>query len=118
LTDSLEARAAANFTAQCATLDMEAIKIIPAAEEKRSMCSKALHAFAEPLSSSKEIRKNTLSGPIAAFRVKGDSGYAMYHGNDGKNYAMPMEKEGGTWRVSSLTTIPLWTPTNPSGKSA
>jgi hypothetical protein len=41
--------------------------------------------------------KNTLSGPIDRFRVGGGLGIALYHGNDGNNWAVTMEKEAGRW---------------------
>jgi hypothetical protein len=113
VTESLKARAAADFATQCETLNMKGIADVPGAEN-HSDCPKALRAYAEPLANSKKIRADTLSGPIAAFRVKGDQGYAIYHGNDGKNYAMPMEKEDGSWKVSSVTTIELWSPKDQS----
>ncbi|HEX6781514.1 MAG TPA: hypothetical protein VF125_05720 [Solirubrobacterales bacterium] len=44
--------------------------------------------------------KNTLSGPIDRFRVAGGQGIALYHGNDGNNWAVLMEKEAGKWWVA------------------
>ena len=63
--------------------------------------------LASPLSRTKEARKDTLTGSITALRVKGGQGYALYHGNDGTDYAVPLEKEGGTWKVSSIETKEL-----------
>lgn len=104
--ENLEARQAADFATQCDTLNMKGIKEIPNAKNHKG-CAAALKKLAEPLSGSKEIRKNTLSGSIAALRVKGDQGYALYHGKDGKDYAVPLEKEDGEWKVSALVTTPL-----------
>jgi len=106
LTENLKARQAADFGTQCATLSKQGIAEIPGAKGQQN-CPQALKKFAEPLSATKEVRKNTLSGPITAMRVKGSKGYALYHGNDGKDYAMPMEEEGGNWKVSSLTTVEI-----------
>jgi len=44
--------------------------------------------------------KNTLSGPIDRLRVGGGLGIALYHGNDGNNWAVTMEKEAGRWRLA------------------
>ena len=44
---------------------------------------------------------------IAAFRVNGDRGFALYHGKNGKNYAVPLEKEGGKWKVGSVSTTAI-----------
>ncbi len=103
---SFEARASAQFTAQCKTLNMKAIEEIPGAKGRRD-CAKSLRKFAEPLSSSELVRRDTLSGPITAMRIKGNQGFALYHGNDGKDYVQPLEKEGGSWRVSALLTSEL-----------
>lgn len=47
------------------------------------------------------------TGPIAALRIEGDKAYALVHGNDGHDYAMPMQMEAGEWRVSAILLIPL-----------
>ena len=68
---------------------------------------KILKKIGEPLANTKEFRANTLSGEIAAFRVKGDEGYALYHGNDGKDYAVQLEREDGTWKLTSLANTEI-----------
>lgn len=110
LDESFEARQAANFAAQCATLGkrgMEAVFGLGKGNEDPSKCAAALEKIAKPLSQSKGVRKNTLSGEIAALRVRGDQAFALYHGNDGSDYAVPLEKEDGEWKVGSLITIGL-----------
>lgn len=61
-----------------------------------------LKARAEPLKRSAAFRKNTMTGPIDALRFKGAPAYAQYHGVSGQDYAMPMEKVDGEWKVGSL----------------
>lgn len=39
---------------------------------------------------------------VASLRVKGDRGFALYHGSHGTDYFMPMVKEDGEWKVGSL----------------
>jgi hypothetical protein len=110
LLENLEARQAGDFATQCATLTATAIEEIPGAKESGSLedhCATALKKLATPLSQSAKARKNTLSGPIAALRVKGNIGHALFHGNDGKDYAIALEKEGGTWKVGSIETAEL-----------
>jgi hypothetical protein len=106
VTENLKAREAADFETQCATLNHKAIAKIPGAKNEKG-CPKALKKIAEPLSGSKELRKDTLSGSIAVLRVKGNEGFALYHGNDGKNWAVPLEKENGSWKVGALIMIEL-----------
>jgi hypothetical protein len=105
---SLKAREAADFKTQCETLNKKGIAEIPNAKNQKG-CPAALKTFASPLSGTKEVRKDTLSGPIAALRVKGEEGYVLYHGNDGKDYAIPVEKEDGTWKLSSINVVDLST---------
>lgn len=110
LTENLEAREAGDFATQCATLTAAAIEEIPGAKEPGSLknnCAAALKELATPLSQSAKARKNTLSGPITAMRVKGNVANALYHGNDGKDYTMSLEKEDGVWKVGSIETIEL-----------
>lgn len=97
---NLQAREAADFATQCETLDRYAVERI--SEQKKgaeAKCPSALKKLAEPLAASKEARKDTLGGPIAELRVKGNRGYALFHGTNGNDYAMPMEKEAGEWKV-------------------
>jgi hypothetical protein len=103
---SLRARQAGDFQTQCATLSASAIEAVPDAKN-RKRCPLALKRFAEPLSATKSTRKDTLRGSISVLRVKGDRGYALYHGTDGKDYAVPLEREADGWKVSSVLTLEL-----------
>jgi hypothetical protein len=113
LTENLEARQGADFAGQCGSLGKAGLETVLGAVKSsevkaaRAKCVASLKSLAEPLSSTKEVRTNTLSGPISALRVKGPKAYALYHGNDGNDYAMPMEKEGGKWMVGSIVTTEL-----------
>lgn len=99
--ESLQARASGDFQTQCETLNAKGIEAIPGAKGQGD-CVTALTKFAEPLATTKHARKDTLSGSIAALRIKGNQGYALYHGNDGNNYELPLEKEDGVWKLSSV----------------
>jgi hypothetical protein len=105
LEENLEARAARDWEAQCATLTKPLIKGIEKSSSvlgAGSGCAKALEAQAAPASPSSLA--NTMTGPIDAFRVVGGTrGFALYHGVNGKDYVMPMLMEGGEWKVTSLT---------------
>ena len=53
---------------------------------------------------------NNLSGPIDSLRVgifKGqlNQGWAQYHGNDGKDWIVPMNKDNGQWKVSLAAPV-------------
>jgi hypothetical protein len=100
---SLKAREKADFKTQCTTLTIEAIKQVPGADT-RDGCPAGLKQLATPLSETVKARKDTLTGPIDVMRVKGKKGYALWHGNDGKDYVVPLEKEGSYWRLPSILT--------------
>lgn len=107
LEENLQARAAGDWSTQCSSLTASAKKEVEegaALQGVISGCAKELEAQAEPASQTKAIRANTMTGPIAVLRIKGNKGFALYHGTKGKDYAIPMEKEGGEWKVASLVT--------------
>jgi hypothetical protein len=104
LEENLQARAAGDWATQCESL---AASIVTGIEEAAVTlgagkgCAKGLEAQAAPTPES--ARANTMTGPIDALRVgSGGRGIALYHGTKGKDYAMPLIKEGGTWKVLAL----------------
>jgi len=50
--------------------------------------------------------KSPLVGAIAAFRIKGEKGFALFYGRRGQQYMMPMVKEGGTWKANQIAPLP------------
>ncbi len=46
-------------------------------------------------------------GGVAAFRIEGDTAFAIYRGQDGKGYAYPMTLENGVWKLTSLGPTPI-----------
>jgi hypothetical protein len=109
LAANFKAREAADFSTQCSSLSRQMLEQLsgPGKKEPAASCPSALRKLAEPLSGTKNIRKDTLGGPITALRCKGAGGYALFHGTDGGDYAMPMNKEGGEWKVGALVTTEL-----------
>jgi hypothetical protein len=110
LAQNLKARQAANFALQCSSLTIAAMREITArvtTEMAQHYCPSDLKEKALPLSASKGTREDTLTGSIAALRREGKRAFALYHGSDGNNYAMLMEREAGAWKVGSIVTIEL-----------
>jgi len=109
LQSNFKARAAADFTTQCATLDRKTVEELVGPSQKPSTeaCARELSKLAQPLSGTKKARADTLGEPIAALRVKGNRGWALFHGNDGKDYAILMNQEGGFWKVGALLASEL-----------
>ena len=106
---NFKARAAADFEAQCATLDQRTVREVTGSVQNpaASACSRGLSKLAEPLSGTKKVRANTLGEPIAALRVKGNRAWALFHGNNGKDYAILMNRESGIWKVGALLATEL-----------
>jgi hypothetical protein len=110
LEENLQARAAGDWAAQCSSLSKATIKKVEegaAALGGEKGCEKGLEAQAQPVSATKAIRANTMTGPVAVLRVEGTEAFALYHGAKGVDYAMPMNKEGSDWKVGSLVTQEL-----------
>lgn len=103
---NLTAREDADFKAQCETLNKHGIAEVPGAKNHED-CPGALQKYAEPLPKTKAYRKNPLAGPVTAVRVKGEKAFALFHGTDGKDLALPLEKEDGEWRVSAVFVTEL-----------
>jgi len=65
-------------------------------------CPQALAYFGHRASGS---YKNNLTGPIDSLRVKDGQGFAQYHGNDGHDWIIPMQREDGKWLVANASPI-------------
>jgi hypothetical protein len=50
---------------------------------------------------------DTPDGEIVAFRVEGDTGFALWWGIDGNGYAMALKSEDGAWKLTALAPTPL-----------
>jgi hypothetical protein len=110
LSENLEARASGDFAGQCSSLTGAAQGEIVGSTnpgKRTAECPKKLEELASPLKSTEEVRADTLDAPIDELRVKGSEAFALYHGNDGKNYAMPLTQEEGTWKVASIVATEI-----------
>lgn len=111
LEENMQARESGEWAKQCSSLSpgaIEDVKEIASTQGgKGGGCTKELEFRAQPLKLTKGLRANTMTGPIDALRFKGARAYALYHGADGRDYAMPMEKVDGEWKVDDLLTEEL-----------
>jgi hypothetical protein len=102
LETSLEARAAHNWVVQCRTLSAKIERLLgkPGAVLDQS-CVESLGAAGEKASN--DALADTMEDGIGALRlIGGGQAFAFYHGTQDKNYLIPMEREGGEWKVASL----------------
>lgn len=104
----MKARAAQNWGKDCSyfsrryvhsLITTDAVKV---SEGKVKNCAQGLAYFGHAASGS---YKNNLTGPVDSLRVEGNRGYAQYHGNDGHDWVIPVEREGGKWLIANSTPI-------------
>ncbi|HET7589051.1 MAG TPA: hypothetical protein VFK14_02530 [Solirubrobacterales bacterium] len=109
----LRARAAKNWKRECAYLSAASAKGLTkdahgVTKGRVDSCAGALDYFKFEAHGNFE---STLGGPIDSLRV-GERpgagshpislGWAMYHGTDGKDWIVPLVREGGEWKVSGM----------------
>jgi len=100
---SLKARATHDWAGQCATLSTTSSKKVVGKSHKS--CAVALGEQGEKAPPS--VLEDNMKGDVVALRIKGDKGYALFLGTDKHKWAMPMEKDGGEWKVSALVATAL-----------
>ncbi len=69
---------------------------------KVKTCPQALAYFGHDASGN---YKNTLDGPIDSLRIGKGHGYAQFHGNDGHDWIIPVERENGRWLVTVAAPV-------------
>lgn len=113
----MKARAAQDWKKDCSYFSRSYIHSLVATDAaqvshgKAKTCPAALAYFGHAASGS---YKNNLTGEIDSFRV-GEAqgveghqvffGYAQYHGNDGRDWVIPLEREGGEWKIAKAGPI-------------
>jgi hypothetical protein len=111
LHDFLDARAAGDWAAACSYLSssqVESFKQLAAqAEQVRNpSCAGILKALTNP-AAKQAIKAEAAQADVRSLRVKGDRAFVIYTGPGGTVFAMPMAREGGTWKVAGTTGTPL-----------
>jgi hypothetical protein len=104
----MRARAAQNWKKDCSYFSRHYLHTLIAADAvkvsqgKVKNCAQGLAYFGHEASGS---YKNNLTGPIDSLRVRENQGFAQYHGNDGHDWVIPLEREGGRWLIANSTPI-------------
>jgi hypothetical protein len=107
LEESFEARAAHDWAGQCATLTAKATKLVEGEAAKsakgkatKNDCAVNLESIGKVAPAS--VLENPMTEPVAAMRLSKGQAFAFFHGKGGKDYVMPLEKEGSEWKVNAL----------------
>ena len=66
-------------------------------------CPQALSYFGYKASG--DVKNVNLEGQIDSLRVSRNKGYAQYHGTDGKDWIIPVERENGEWKIGIAAPI-------------
>jgi hypothetical protein len=104
----MKARAAQNWAKDCSYFSKGYIRALVTEDAQQvthgkvKTCPQALAYFGHQASGS---YKNTLTGPIDSLRVGEGHGYAQYHGNDGHDWVIGVEREDGKWWVAIASPI-------------
>jgi hypothetical protein len=116
ITRWLRAREAKNLRKDCSYFSRAYAKVLAddvlqVTDGKARTCPGALAYFEEHASGN---YVNTLSGSINSLRVgegqrvdgtPGAMAFAQYHGNDGNDWVVPLEREGGEWKIAKAAPI-------------
>jgi len=104
----MRARAATDWKKDCSYFSRRYVKALVAEDATKitdgrvKTCPQALAYFGEAASGD---YKNTMSGPIDSLRIGEGHGYALFHGSDGHDWALPMDRENGRWLVALAAPI-------------
>jgi hypothetical protein len=74
-------------------------------ELKGKDCAPVLKAFTRPLPAS--VRRETTVVNAGSFRHDDERGFLIYYDVEDKAYAIPLEDEDGTWKLTLLSATPL-----------
>lgn len=101
----LAARAAGEWGPACVQMSTQVQKQLTLlAGEKAGHCAAAYAKLAEQAPASAHV--DPLVHGLAALRVESPHAFALFYGPGSQQYMVPMEQEGGDWKVSQLEPVP------------
>jgi hypothetical protein len=108
----LDARAAGNWAAACSYMSKTIVESFEklATQSKQSQntsCAEILGKLTNP-AAKQELLAEAAKADVGSLRIEGERAFVIYTGTDRKTFlAMPMAKEGDSWKVASLAGTPL-----------
>jgi hypothetical protein len=111
LHDFLDARAAGDWPAACEYMSKRVIESFNEMSSqsnpgKKLGCAKILEVLINP-AAKQLMKKEAAKADVGSLRVEGKQGFLLYTAPGSGAQAMPMENEGGTWKVASIAGTPL-----------
>ena len=107
----LDARASGNWAAACAyvaeSIAKQLEKLATQANDLKSRdCAEVFKKLTNPAAMG-ELRAEASRADVGSLRIEGDQAFLIYRGAHGAVLAMSMANEGGSWKVASLSGVPL-----------
>lgn len=107
----LDARAAGNWAATCSYMSKSTVESLEklAAQSKQiedKGCGGVLEKLTNP-AAKQELREEAAQADVGSLRIEGGRAFIIYRGIDKAVIAIPMTKEGGSWKVAGLSGTPL-----------
>lgn len=103
----MDAITANDFAAQCRLLTRASVEPLERATGSESGASGCAKALSQLRAGTQGVVFGAMAGPVGSLRVEGTQGFALYHGEDGIDYVLPLKREGGEWKVTSLVPVKL-----------
>lgn len=104
----LEARSKEDWEAMCNQLSGAMVnKLENLATNSTSLSDTSCASFLETYTQLSAQELDETSADAGSLRHAGEKGYLIYSGPDELVYAMPMDEEGGEWRVAGISAKPL-----------
>lgn len=102
----LKAREAENWSAACAAMSAQVAKQLAllSGQSGKVDCAKAYATLAEKGSAAE--RADPMVGGIVSLRVESPHAFALFYGTGKQQYMMPLEEEGGGWKVTQIAPVP------------
>lgn len=105
----LDARAAGAWGAACdalaATMVEQLVSQLAGAADGKASCPEVLAAFNSSVSPAG--LREAAEVDVAALRTKGDSGFLLFKGAREEPFFIPVQREGGHWKVGAVGPSPL-----------
>lgn len=106
LSGYLAARSAGQWSRSCsylgAAIRRQVAAFVKASQDKAPNCVALLKMIAEQAPGE---RSSPVRGGLAALRIEGDKGFALFYGPHHQQYMMPMVNEGGEWKVNQVDPV-------------